>query len=167
MAGVDALSRVRAALEARNFAVEIREFPESTRTAEEAAAAVGVDVGQIGKSLVFLAVDYEGRQAPFLAIVSGRNRADMAKLSRHLRADVRRAPADLVREATGFAIGGVPPVGHASQLAVVIDQDLEQYPLLFLAAGTPHAVFPCSYADLVRLTGGEPVDLREDPAVTA
>lgn len=165
MAG--ATERVRQALEASGLPAEILEFPESTRTAEEAAAAVGVDVGQIGKSLVFLAVDSEGREAPFLAIVSGRNRADMAKLSRHLRAVVRRAPAELVREATGFAIGGVPPVGHATRLAVVIDQDLEQYPLLFLAAGTPHAVFPCSYDDLIRLTGGKAVDLREDPAVTA
>ncbi|MGE5591354.1 MAG: YbaK/EbsC family protein [Bacillota bacterium] len=162
MAAQEATARVRAALEAAGLQSEILEFPESTRTAEEAARAVKADVGQIGKSLVFVASDDQGREAPILAIVSGRNRADLAKLSRRLGAGVRRAPAEVVREVTGFAIGGVPPLGHATHLPVLIDEDLARYPWLYLAAGTPHAVFRCTFEQLVKMTGGEVVDLREE-----
>lgn len=164
MGEASATARVQAALQAAGLDAEILQFPESTRTAEEAAQAVGADVGQIGKSLIFTVTDDQGRQAPLLAIVSGRNRADMEKLSRHLGARVKRAGADLVREVTGFAIGGVPPLGHATKLPVLIDQDLAQYPELFLAAGTPHAVFRCTFPELVKATGGKVVDLCEEVA---
>lgn len=164
MSETEATARVQAALRAAGVGAEILKFPESTHTAEEAARAVGADVGQIGKSLVFVVTDDKGRQAPLLAIVSGRNRADLDKLSGRLGARVKRAAADLVRKVTGFAIGGVPPLGHATRLPVLIDQDLAQYPELFLAAGTPHAVFRCTFQELVSATGGEVVDLREEVA---
>lgn len=160
MATSDTVKRVEESLRAAGIQPEIMEFPQSTRTAEEAAAAVGADVGQIGKSLVFISVA-DDHETPFLAIVSGRNRADTAKLAGVMGGRVKRASADLVREVTGFAIGGVPPLGHASPLPVLIDQDLARYPGLFLAAGTPHAVFPCSFDDLIRITGGRVADLRE------
>lgn len=160
MAASETVKRVEESLRAAGIQPEIMEFPQSTRTAEEAAAAVGADVGQIGKSLVFLSVAGD-RETPFLAIVSGRNRADTNKLEGVVGGKVKRASADLVREVTGFAIGGVPPLGHTSYLPVLIDQDLAQYPGLFLAAGTPHAVFPCSFDDLIRITGGRVVNLRE------
>ena len=162
MTAQEATARVRAALQAAGLESEILEFPQSTRTAEEAARAVQADVGQIGKSLVFTVGDRRGREAALLAIVSGRNRADVAKLTRRLGAEVRRAPAETVREVTGYAIGGVPPLGHATRIPVLIDEDLARYPALYLAAGTPHAVFRCTFADLVRVTCGEVLNMKEE-----
>ncbi|MHB8648499.1 MAG: YbaK/EbsC family protein [Thermomicrobiales bacterium] len=130
------------------------EFAESTRTAEEAAAAVGTQVGQIVKSLVFMVGD-----APVLALVSGSNRLDPARLAAWTEAPPRRATADEVRAATGFAIGGVPPIGHARPLPTVIDRDLTHYRVVYAAAGTPHAVFAIAPDELVRITGGRVVDL--------
>ncbi len=152
--------RVQAALQEAGIRVVIREFPQGTRTAVQAAAAVGTTVAQIVKSLVFVA---DGR--PVLALVSGANRLDEGKLARAAGAGtVERAPADLVREVTGFAIGGVPPVGHARAMPVYIDQDLLRFEVVYAAAGTPHAVFGISPADLVQVTGGVVADLRaEEP----
>jgi Cys-tRNA(Pro) deacylase len=152
-----AIERVRAALTDRGVAVQILEFPQGTRTAEDAARAVGVRVGQIVKSLVFVA---DGR--PVLALTSGKNRVDPGKLARAAGASrVARADADLVRGATGYAIGGVPPVGHSTTLEVFIDEDLLAYDVLYAAAGTATAVFPITPRDLVRVTGGVVVDLAE------
>ena len=146
--------RVADALAAAGVQTTVIEFAESTRTAEQAAAAVGTTVGRIVKSLVFMA-----GQDPLLALVSGANRLDTERLAAHLGRPVRRAGADEVREATGFGIGGVPPVGHARPLAVFIDRDLVAYDVVYAAAGTPHAVFPITPAELQRVTGGVVVDL--------
>ncbi|MGH2398977.1 MAG: YbaK/EbsC family protein [bacterium] len=152
-----ATDRVVEAFRARGVTVEIQEFPEGTRTAEQAAAAVGSSVGQIVKSLVFIA---DGR--PVLVLASGANRVDLIKLARLCGAEAaRRADADTVRRVTGFVIGGVPPLGHAEPLAVLIDQDLLQYEIVYAAAGTPHAVFAIDPRVLTSVTVGIAVDLRE------
>ena len=145
---VDAASRA-------GLDVQVSRFPEGTRTADDAAAAVGVEVGQIVKSLVF-AVDGE----PVVALVSGSNRLDEHKLAVAAGGTVaRRADADLVRQATGYPIGGVPPLGHAEPLRVFVDDDLLQYDEVWAAAGTPHDVFPVAPADLVRASDGTVADL--------
>ncbi|MDR7521160.1 MAG: YbaK/EbsC family protein [Armatimonadota bacterium] len=150
-----ATDRVRQALEAAGVSVEILEFPQGTRTAQDAARAIGTTLGQIVKSLVFIA---DGR--PVLVLASGKNQVDPTKLARALGAvHVQRADADYVREATGFAIGGVPPVGHATPMETLIDEDLLQYEVVYAAAGTPTAIFAVAPEDLVRATGGQSADL--------
>ncbi len=153
-----ALDRVRAALRAAGLPAEIREFPAGTRTAEDAARALGTTAAQIVKSLVFLA---DGR--PVLALVSGANRVDERKLAAACGAQqVVKADAATVRAATGFAIGGVPPVGHSRPLRTFLDRDLLVHPVVYAAAGTPTAVFPISPTDLLRACGAEPTDLRQE-----
>lgn len=134
------------------------EYPEGTRTAQDAADAIGCTVGQIVKSLIFTLDD-----EPVLALVSGTNRLDEAKLAMALDGDVvGRADADLVRSTTGYAIGGVPPFGHATPLRTVVDEDLLTYEEIWAAAGTPRDVFALRPADLLRVTGGRPHPLRAD-----
>jgi prolyl-tRNA editing enzyme YbaK/EbsC (Cys-tRNA(Pro) deacylase) len=154
-----AVARVVAALRAAGVDAMVTEFAESTRTAEEAAAAVGATVGQIVKSLVFLA-----RDQPVLALVSGANRADMQKLARAAGAPILRADAASVRAATGFSIGGVPPNGHASTLPTFLDADLHRYEQVWAAAGTPNAVFPITPSELERITSARVVDLAAQQA---
>lgn len=138
------------------LAVETRTFPEGTRTAEDAAAAIGCEVGQIVKSLVFL---LDG--VPVVALVSGANRLDEDRLAAALGGEaVGRADADAVRAATGFPIGGVPPFGHATALPTAIDEDLLGYDEVWAAAGTPRDVFPVAPGDLVRVTAGTVAALR-------
>jgi len=120
-----------------------REFPAGTRTAADAAAAIGCEVGAICKSLVFRVGD-----APLLIIASGSNRVDEARFG------AEKADAAFVREQTGFAIGGVPPFGHARTLETVVDEDLLAYETVWAAAGTPSSVFPLAPAELVARTGG-------------
>jgi prolyl-tRNA editing enzyme YbaK/EbsC (Cys-tRNA(Pro) deacylase) len=129
----------------------VLEFSESTRTAADAAAAIGCTVGQIAKSLIFRAVD-SGR--PVLAITSGSVRVDETRLAELLGEDIGRADAAFVREQTGFAIGGVPPIGHRTPPAIFIDDTLLEFDTIWAAAGTPNAVFRLRPDDLVRLTGG-------------
>lgn len=148
------VQRVADALAQLGIRAEITEFSESTRTAEEAAAAVDSTVGQIVKSLVFLA-----REQPVLALVSGANRVDTDKLAQVAGGPISRANADIVRAATGFSIGGVPPVGHATQLPTYLDRDLLQYERVWAAAGTPNAVFPISPDELQRIAGATVTDL--------
>jgi len=119
---------------------EVRELADSTRTAQEAADAVGVEVGQIVKSLVFV-----GREAPLLCLCAGDRRVDVKKLG----TGVRQAKGDEVREATGFAIGGVPPVGHERLLRTVVDASLRRFETVWCAGGTPHAVFPVATETLI------------------
>ena len=142
---------VRAVVEAgagRGLAIEPRSFPEGTKTADDAAAAIGVEVGQIVKSLVFL-VD----GAPTMALVAGDNRLDEKRLSAACGGGkVERADADAVRAATGFPIGGVPPIGH--DLPIYVDEDLLRYDEVWAAAGTWTDVFAITPTDLVRVTGG-------------
>ena len=154
MAG--ALDRFREAAARLGLALDVRRFPEGTRTAEAAALAVGCDVGQIVKSLVFV-----GDGVPFLALTSGRNRADPARLAGLLGVEhVRRADAEEARAATGFAIGGTPPFGHRRPLPVLVDRDLLGYEELWAAAGTPDAVFPIRPDQLLRASGGTVADFR-------
>jgi prolyl-tRNA editing enzyme YbaK/EbsC (Cys-tRNA(Pro) deacylase) len=140
--------RVQAVL-GTDFAV--LEFDTSTRTAADAAAAIGCTVGQIAKSLIFRALD-SGR--PVLAIASGSVRVDEARLSELLGEGIGRADAAFVREHTGYAIGGVPPVGHSGEPVIFIDQTLLTFETIWAAGGTPNAVFRLTPDDLVRLTGG-------------
>lgn len=149
-----AVERVVVALRVAGVTSEITEFAESTRTAEQAAAAVGCAVGQIVKSLVFLAGG-----TPVLALVSGANRLDTAKLAAATGAHITRADADAVRTATGFSIGGVPPIAHATPLATYLDRDLTQYERVWAAAGTPNAVFPITPAELERIASARVIDL--------
>ncbi|HLZ20849.1 MAG TPA: YbaK/EbsC family protein [Ktedonobacterales bacterium] len=153
------VARVVEALQGAGLDVEIKEFAESTRTAEEAASAVGSTVGQIVKSLVFLA-----GEDPILALVSGDNRADTAKLAHIAGATIRRADADVVRRATGFSIGGVPPLGHTSPLPTYLDRDLMRYAVVWAAAGTPNAVFAIAPHDLKRVASASVVDLAVETA---
>ena len=151
------VGRVVTAARASGLEISVERFPEGTRTAADAARAIGCEVSQIVKSLVFMA---DG--APILALVSGANRVDLAKLAGAVGSDAsRRADGGEAREATGFAIGGVPPFGLARSATVVIDRDLLAHERVWAAAGLPDAVFPIAPADLVRASGGTVVDLAE------
>jgi prolyl-tRNA editing enzyme YbaK/EbsC (Cys-tRNA(Pro) deacylase) len=143
---------VQEAARACGLAIEVREMPSSTRTAEEAAAACGVTVGQIVKSLVFLGAE-SGRG--YLLLVSGANRVDEQGVAAHLGEALVRPKADAVRDLTGFAIGGVPPLGHANPLATYIDRDLMRYDVVWAAAGTPRAVFAVEPQALRQALGAE------------
>lgn len=147
---------------------QVREFPAGTRTAADAAAAIGVEVAQIVKSLVFVAVGSpaaDGAAAadedrPVLALVSGANRVDEAKLADALGVTrVRKATADEVRAATGYAIGGTPPFGHDTELPVLCDRALLAFDEVWAAAGTPTTVFPLAPAQLLEVTGAAAVEL--------
>jgi Cys-tRNA(Pro) deacylase len=152
--------RVVDAAAAEGLAIEVQRFPEGTRTAADAARAVGCEVAQIVKSLVFVADD-----RPVVALVSGANRVDPAKLASAVgAASARRADGDEARAATGFAIGGVPPFGHGSGTTVLVDRDLESHEVVWAAAGLPDAVFAVRPADLIRASGGTVVDLAEPSA---
>ncbi|MET8699380.1 YbaK/EbsC family protein [Kitasatospora sp. NPDC058032] len=140
------------ALAAAGLPGEIRVLPDSARTAAEAAAALGCEVGAIANSLVFVC---DG--APLLVMTSGAHRVDTAYLAGELgTGPITRAGADQVREATGQAIGGVAPVGHPAPLRTVVDTALAGYDLLWAAAGHPHTVVPMTYGELLKLTGGTP-----------
>jgi Cys-tRNA(Pro) deacylase len=153
----DAVSRVRAALAAAGVAARVVEFMETTRTAQDAARALGTTPAQIVKSLVFVA---DG--GPILVLASGANRVDLAKVARLAgAARVDKAGAETVRAATGFSIGGVPPVGHRTAMPVYVDEALMAYDVVYAAAGTPHAVFPIAPATLARVTSGTVADLAE------
>ena len=149
MAG--AVKRFRQAARARGLDLDIRTFPEGTKTAEAAASAVACDVAQIVKSLVFVA---DGR--PILVLTSGANRADPERLAALAGAsEVRRATPEEAREATGFGIGGTPPFGHPQALRTLMDADLLAHEQLWAAAGAPDAVFPTSPEELLRATGAQ------------
>ena len=151
------VARVTDAARAAGVDISVERFPEGTRTAADAARAVGCEVGQIVKSLVFMA---DAR--PVVALVSGANRVDLGRLATATGAtEARRADGDEARAATGFAIGGVPPFGHASQVAVVIDRDLLAFDRVWAAAGLPDAVFAIAPDDLLRASGGTIADVKE------
>ncbi|MCZ8376929.1 MAG: YbaK/EbsC family protein [Beijerinckiaceae bacterium] len=135
----------------------VLEFEASTRTAADAAAAVGCTVAQIAKSLVFRAAS----GGAVLVVASGPNRVSEAKVAALLGESIGRADAGFVREVTGFAIGGIPPVGHATPLVTLLDETLGRHAEIWAAAGTPNAVFRLTFDDLVRLTGGRVADIAE------
>ncbi|PNG20092.1 YbaK/EbsC family protein [Streptomyces cahuitamycinicus] len=139
---------------------EVRRFPDATRTAAEAAAAIGCDLSQICKSLIF-AVD----RVPVLVLMDGASLVDLELVRKELGADkVTRAKVDVVRETTGYAIGGVPPFGHRTRTRVLADRSLLEHDVVWAAAGTPYAVFPMAPEDLVAHAGATLVDVRERPA---
>jgi len=148
--------KVQDAARARGLDIAVREMAESTRTAEEAAAACGVTVGQIVKSLVFL-----GRESgrPYLLLVSGANRVNEKDVARHLGEKLKRPDANAVRALTGYAIGGIPPFGHDTAMATYMDVDLMQYDVIWAAAGTPKAVFRTEPAKLRDATGAATIDV--------
>ena len=153
-----AIDRFLEAAQVLGHEVEVRRFPEGTKTAADAARALRCDIGQIVKSLVFMA---DGRAV--LALTSGANRVDTAKLAELAgAAEARRASADEVRAATGFAIGGTPPFGYASRLSAFIDRDLFGYEEIWAAAGTPDSVFRTTPEELWAAAGAGPADLKEE-----
>lgn len=155
------VARVRAALAAGGATGEVVVLDDTSRTAADAAAALGVTVGQIASSLVFALPD----GSTLLVITSGRHRVDTARVAAALGVDaLGRADADFVKRASGFSIGGVAPVGWAGDAdpVVLIDEALADYDAVWAAGGHPHAVFPTSYDELVRLTGARPVRVAED-----
>jgi prolyl-tRNA editing enzyme YbaK/EbsC (Cys-tRNA(Pro) deacylase) len=146
--------RVQQALAEAGVTTQVVELPQSTRTAPEAAAAIGCRVEQIAKSLIFRC---SGSDLPVLVIASGTNWVDERLVSAHLNAEIAKADAEFVRNATGFAIGGVPPLGHTAPLRTLIDEDLLEFETIWAAAGTPHAVFSIESQQLVQATGGQVV----------
>jgi prolyl-tRNA editing enzyme YbaK/EbsC (Cys-tRNA(Pro) deacylase) len=154
-----AAQRVQDELVRRGHPGRVRVMPGSTRTSAEAAAACGCTVAEIAKSIVFRAAP-SGRCV--LVVASGVNRVDEKKVAALLGEKIGRADPDFVRAETGFAIGGVPPLGHVKPPVVLIDRDLLAYASLWAAAGTPHAVFPLTPAELVALAGGTVADVRKD-----
>lgn len=150
--------KVQNALTALGLKLQVVEMPASTRTAVEAAQAVGCDVGQIVKSLVFKT---KRSNRPVLVIASGKNRVNEKKLETILGEPLGKADADFVREHTGFVIGGVPPLAHHEPIETFVDEDLLQYPTIWAAAGTPFAVFCLTPADLLLITRGKTVDIKQ------
>ncbi len=151
------IDRFLDAAEVLGHTVEVRRFPEGTKTARDAARAIGCDVAQIVKSLVFIA---DGR--PVLALTSGANRVDTAKLAALAgAAQARRATPEEARAATGYAVGGTPPFGHPEPVRTFVDPDLLAHDEVWAACGTPDAVFAISPADLVRLSDGVVADVAE------
>ena len=149
--------RVQEALDALGMPGRVIEMDRTTRSASDAAAAVGCSVGQIVKSLVFKAAA-SGRAV--LALTSGANRVDEACLARALGEPTAKADADFVRRVSGFAIGGVPPIGHAEPMVVFVDEDLLAHETIWAAAGTPQAVFRLTPQELTAITGGTVVRLK-------
>ena len=148
--------RVRQALRERGLAADIKLFDATTRTVADAAAAIGCSVAQIAKSLVFRA---KPSDRPVLVVASGVNRVDEAAVAALLGEAIGKADADFVRDKTGFAIGGVAPIGHRTPPVVLIDRDLLGFAEIWAAAGTPNAVFRLTPADLVELTAGRVADI--------
>ena len=143
--------KIQDALAALGLSLEVVELPASTRTAQEAAQAIGCGVAQIVKSLVFKGS--RSRRA-ILVLVSGSNRVNEARLGELAGEPVEKADADFVRQHTGFVIGGVPPLGHPEPLLTFVDEDLLTFPEIWAAAGTPRAVFRLGREDLGRITQG-------------
>jgi prolyl-tRNA editing enzyme YbaK/EbsC (Cys-tRNA(Pro) deacylase) len=151
------VQKVQDVLKSLGFSGEVVVFSDSTRTAAEAAQAVGCDVGQIVKSLVF-----KGKQThrPVLVETSGANRVNERRIGEELGEPIEKADADFVRQHTGFAVGGVPPVGHSEHIDTFIDQDLMQFEEIWAAAGNPHAVFRLTPRELVAMTGGRLITVK-------
>lgn len=146
-----AVERVETALRAAGIHKEVRWLDDSAPTAAHAAEALGVEIGAIANSLVFT---LDG--APLLVMTSGAHRVDTAWLGEQLGGTIKRADAELVKQATGQVIGGVAPIGHPSPLRTIVDSQLADFPELWAAAGHANTVFPLSFDELVRITGGEP-----------
>jgi len=151
------VKKVQGALKALGFPNEVMELQSTTRTSAEAAQAVGCRVEQIAKSIVF-----QGKQTqrPILVIASGPNRVNEKRIAELISEPLEKANADYVRNHTGFAIGGVPPIGHPEKLESFIDEDLLQYKEIWAAAGSPYAVLKLTPSDLIQMTGGRVVSIK-------
>ena len=149
--------KIQDLLKSLGYDYVVIEHTESTRTAQEAAERAGCELGQIVKSLIF-----KGKESgkPILVLTSGANRVDEKRISRYAGEAIGRADADFVRTTTGFAIGGVPPVGHAQALETYLDEDFLQYETIWAAAGTPNAIFELRTFDLQKLTDGKVVRVK-------
>jgi Cys-tRNA(Pro) deacylase len=144
--------KIQGLLSALGYDYTVIEHAESTRTAQEAADRAGCELGQIVKSLIF-----RGRESgkPILVLTSGANRVDEKRIAEYAGERIVRADADFVRAVTGFAIGGVPPIGHVQEMETYLDEDFQQYQTIWAAAGTPNAIFELKTADLQKMTGGK------------
>jgi len=151
-----AAQRVQELLRAAGSQARVRQFAATARTSAEAAAAIGCAVAEIAKSLVFKAASGK----PVLVIASGVNRVDERKIAAALGEPIGKADAAFVRDRTGYAIGGVAPIGHATPPAIFIDEDLRRFATIWAAAGHPHAVFPLTPAELERLTRGRVIAVK-------
>ena len=152
----------------KGVTLEVRIFDESTHTAAEAAAAVGAEIGQIVKSLVFVAPRADAAPEPILCLVAGSNRVDVARLAAVTgEREIRRATAREAHELTGFSIGGIPPIGHSRPIRVVMDPDLGRFPLVWAAAGRPTAVFPVTPATLRVLANAVVAPIAEERVADA
>ena len=149
--------RVQDALMKLGMTLQVVELPDSTRSAAEAAEAIGCSVGQIAKSLIFKT---RNSQKPILVVASGPNRVDEKRLGALVGERITKPDADFVRQHTGFSIGGVPPVGHKQLITTFIDEDLLVFDEIWAAAGTPNAVFRLTGDDLVRATSGQVVGVK-------
>jgi prolyl-tRNA editing enzyme YbaK/EbsC (Cys-tRNA(Pro) deacylase) len=148
-------AKVQSYLDQFGMKLEVQELSQSTRTAQEAADAVGCELGQIVKSLVF-----RSGQTPLLFLVSGKNLLNIQKAESTLGIKIQKADADFAHEQTGYPIGGVPPVAHENPIDIIIDGDLMAYEEVWAAAGTPNAVFRINSKDLPRITNGRIFDLK-------
>ena len=153
-----AVKRVIAALAKHGLTAEVNVLSDSARTAQEAALALGIEVGQIASSLIFKLPD----GSPLLIITSGRHRVDTDLVAKNLSIEtLGRVDADYVKEKSGFSIGGVAPIGWTSPATILIDQALNDYEVVWAAAGHPHAVYPTTFAELVECTGAKPMIVGE------
>jgi len=153
-----AVKRVISALNKHGLKSEVHVLSDSARTAQEAATALGIEVGQIASSLIFKLAD----ESPLLIITSGRHRVDTELVAKNLSIEkLGRVDADYVKEKSGFSIGGVAPIGWVSPATIVIDEALNDYDVIWAAAGHPHAVYPTSYAELIECTGAKPMIVGE------
>jgi len=153
-----AVKRVIAALAEHGLTGEVNVLSDSARTAQEAATALGIEVGQIASSLIFKLPD----ESPLLVITSGRHRVDTDLVAKNLGIEkLGRVDADYVKEKSGFSIGGVAPIGWVSPATILIDQALNDYEVVWAAAGHPHAVYPTSFSELLECTGAKPMVVGE------
>ncbi len=141
----------------KGLETKVVELPASTRTADDAAKAIGCSVGQIIKSLVFRT---KHTYKPVLVLASGPNRLNEKFITNHMEEEIVKADADYVREVTGFAIGGIPPIGHKKTMVTYIDEDLLKFQEVWAAAGTPHAVFSLNPMDIIAITGGKIISVK-------
>ena len=148
--------KVQEALDEFGIKLEVKELSESTRTSKDAAIAIGCKVEQIAKSIAFIS-----ESEPILVIASGTNRVNIRKLQNKFNEKVTMMNPSQVKEITGYPIGGVPPIGHKTPMRIIIDEDLLNYGIIWAAAGNPRAVFRLTPQDLIKITSGEVMDVKE------
>lgn len=153
----DSSRRIQQVLQQHNLDIRVIEFKDTTRSAQEAADTIGCEIGQIAKTLIFKGANAK----PICIIASGKNRVDEKKIEQLIGQAIEKSDADFVLKYTGFAIGGVPPVGYTLDIEPLIDRDLMSYTEIWAAAGTPFAVFNITPANLVHITGGRIVDIKK------